>query len=327
MLAKAFFISVMALGAITSLQSYDVLTDYRLHGIENIQKKMDKELAKKSYWIKYLKTQDTTFGYLEKYSNVLACNKSKATLELYTKNSKGRFYNKDKHHAYTGKNKGDKQTEGDLRTPVGIYNIVSKKNQRNLDPFYGPLAFVTSYPNLYDKYRGKDGHGIWIHGFPLNNEKRNKYTKGCIALHNSNLQCLEQEIKIDNTVLIIAEHQVKKNIPKSTLAKILADLYAWRYAWIYNNIETYLNFYSSDFKRADGTTYRFFARYKRRIFNKKENKTIIFTNLNVIPYPGKYNVYQITFNEQYKSDTFRFNGEKELLVRFTHNHIKIFLEK
>ena len=207
------------------LNAYDVLTDYRLNGIANIQKKMDKELAKKSYWLKYLKNKDTTFGYLEKYSNVLACNKSRSSLNLYVKNSKGKFYLKDKHHAYTGRNKGDKQKEGDLKTPVGIYKIISKRNHQNLDPFYGPLAFVTSYPNLYDKFLGKDGHGIWIHGLPLDNSKREKYTKGCIAINNSNLQCLEKEIKVENTILIINEKNVEKNISKTILANILSQLY------------------------------------------------------------------------------------------------------
>jgi len=321
-----FFLLFLTLFLI-KLNAYDVLTDYRLNGIANIQKKMDMELAKKPYWIRYLKDKDTTFGYLEKYSNILACNKSKSTLDLYVKNSKGRFYRKDKHHAYTGKNKGDKQKEGDLRTPVGIYRIVSKKNQQNLDPFYGPLAFVTSYPNLYDRYLGKDGHGIWIHGLPLDNSKRDKYTKGCIAINNSNLQCLEKEINVNNTLLIINEKEVKKHISKSILASILAQLYKWRYAWKYNDIETYLSFYSKDFKRADGTRYIFFERYKRRIFKKKEKKSIIFKDINVLPYPNRKDVYQITFREFYRSDTFRFIGNKELLIKFKNNKMKIFVEK
>ncbi|CAI6147276.1 MAG: hypothetical protein SPLUMA1_SPLUMAMAG1_01934 [uncultured Sulfurimonas sp.] len=59
----------------------------------------------------------------------------------------------------------DKIREGDLRTPIGVYKLVKKLSK--VDSFYGPLAFATSYPNSYDKYLGKNGSGIWIHGLPL----------------------------------------------------------------------------------------------------------------------------------------------------------------
>ena len=36
----------------------------------------------------------------------------------------------------------------------------------------GQLAFVLSYPNTYDKVQGKNGHGIWIHGSPLDGRQR-----------------------------------------------------------------------------------------------------------------------------------------------------------
>ena len=67
--------------------------------------------------------------------------------------------------AFTGKYDGDKVSAGDRRTPIGIYNLTQKLS--TVDPFYGPMAFVTSYPNLYDRIRGKSGDGIWIHGLPL----------------------------------------------------------------------------------------------------------------------------------------------------------------
>ena len=64
------------------------------------------------------------------------------------------------------------------------------------------MAFVTSYPNSYDKYRGKNGYGIWIHGLPTEQE-REEFTTGCIAIKNSNIESLEENIDIDKTIYII----------------------------------------------------------------------------------------------------------------------------
>jgi len=309
-----------------SLSLYaNILTTYRTQGIYNIEKQMDLELTDERYWSEYLKDKDTTFGYIESYSNILTCDKAKSTLSLYIKDSDNRYRLKKEYDAFTGKRKGDKAKEGDLKTPIGVYDLTKKIYK--LDPFYGPLAFVTSYPNSYDKYRGKNGSGIWIHGLPAE-AKREKYTKGCIAIDNSNIECLDRNIDIDNTLLIIDPKKVKKDISKDTLASILASLYSWRYAWLYGNIDKYLEFYESDFIRFDGMSFDRFKRYKTRIFKKIEKKTILFNNINIIPYPDSSNIYQVTFQEFYKSDSFKFTGDKTLMIHIDDNSImKIFTEK
>jgi murein L,D-transpeptidase YafK len=296
--------------------------------MKNIEKKMDKALTSKYYWKSYLRNKDTTFGYLEKYSSVLTCNKSRSTLNLYTLNKKHQFKLKKKNDAYTGKNKGDKKREGDAVTPIGVYELVAKKSRATkLDPFYGPYAFVTSYPNAYDKYEGKSGHGIWIHGLP-ELRKRDKFTKGCIAIQNINLKKLEKEINYKKTLLIIDDNWVKTDVSKEKLAAILSQLYKWRYAWKYSEIEKYLSFYSNDFIRFDGMKIDTFKRYKKRIFSKNEKKTILFHDLNIVPYPNTKNTYQITFSEYYKSGSFKFEGDKSLMVKLDKNNtMKIFTEQ
>ena len=309
-----------------SLSLYaNILTTYRTNGIRNIEKQMDLELADEKYWSEYIKDKDTTFGYIESYSNILTCNKSESTLSLYIKESEKPYKLKKKYSAFTGKKEGDKFKEGDLKTPIGVYNLTKKISK--LDSFYGPLAFVTSYPNYYDKYRGKNGSGIWIHGLPTEQE-RDEFTKGCIAINNSNIECLDKNIEIDKTLLIINSITLKKQVSKETLSSLLAALYSWRYAWIYDDIDKYLEFYASDFIRFDGMNYERFKTYKTRVFKKVEKKTIIFNNINVIPYPDSENIYQITFKEFYKSDSFEFTGNKTLMVRLDKNSkMKIFTEK
>jgi len=308
----------------TVLFSNTILDSYRHYGIKNIEKKLDKELTKEPYWEKVIKNSDTTFGYIEKYHSILVCDKSKSVLTLYQKDKNGKFIQKNLYNAFTGKNKGNKEHEGDLRTPVGIYTLTNKLSK--VDSFYGPLAFVTSYPNLYDRYLGNSGHGIWIHGLPLD-KKRDNFTKGCIAIDNQGLKCLEKEINLDDTILLIYENKTLSQIDKETLTKIAMTLYKWRYAWKYNDLDKYLSFYAKDFKRFDGKNFNQFKQFKTAVFAKKEKKSIIFNNINIIPYPNHKDTYQITFFEHYKSDHYQFNGPKELLVRIENNQFKIFSER
>lgn len=308
-----------------SLFSDAILTNYRQNGVEGIEKQMDLQLSQTKYWDTYLKDIDTSFGYIESYSSILTCNKEKSTLSLYKQDKQKKFILQKNYDAFTGKVKGDKIKEGDLKTPVGIYNITKKIDK--LDSFYGPLALVTSYPNIYDRFRGKNGSGIWIHGLPTEQE-RDEYTKGCIAINNSNIECLDRNIDIDSTMLIISSSNTKQEVSKATLSKILANLYEWRYSWLYNETEKYLSFYSTDFVRNDGMKYDYFKKYKTRIFNKNEKKKIIFNNIDVIQYPNTDDTFQITFKEFYTSSSFSFEGNKILIVKTDKdNNFKILTEK
>jgi len=310
--------------SLSSASEIDIITSYKEHGIDPIEKQLDYKLTEKKYWKRYLADKDTSFGYLESYNTILACDKSQSNLLLY-KNENGHFEQKKEYSAFTGKKQGDKQREGDLKTPVGVYNLVKKITK--VDSFYGPMAFVTSYPNSYDHYKGKSGKGIWIHGLPINQE-RDSFTKGCIAINNQNIQCLDRNIDINTTLLLINESALQKeSVSKDTYATLLSKLYSWRYAWIYNDITTYLSFYDPAFKRYDGVALPQFANYKTRIFNKNEKKRILFSKINIIPYPNTADIFEIRFNEKYNSESFAFEGEKVLIVKLTNNKLHIITEK
>lgn len=302
----------------------DILTEYRINGAANLEEKLDKSLGNPKYWYKYLKTFDTKFGYIESYTNVLTCDKSKSSLLVYSKDSNDTYTLQQTYSAYTGKEKGDKMTEGDFKTPIGIYSLVHKLSK--VDEFYGPLAFVTSYPNVYDKYNGKTGRGIWIHGLPLH-EKRDTFTKGCIAIGNKCIECLDKKLDLKKTILLINKQSKYTQVNKKTLSLILSELYMWRYAWKYTHLKNYLSFYADDFRRFDGMDIKRFSRYKTKIFAKNEKKTILFKNLNVIPYPMHKDTYEIKFNEIYKTNSFTFKGQKTLIVRLINSKMKIVTEK
>ena len=310
-----------------SLHANDILTEYRLKGIDEIEKILDIKLTQKEYWNTQLETHDTTFGYLESYHSVLSCDKNNSTLSFYKRDVNNTFVQMKNYDAFTGKAQGDKKFEGDLKTPLGIYNINQRLDKNNkLDPFYGPLAFVTTYPNLYDKARGKNGSGIWVHGLPIN-QRRDDFTRGCIAIDNPSIECLDNNIDISKTILIINPSSTKNLISKDTLSTILSNLYTWRYAWKHNDIIQYLTFYSDDFKKTDGMTFDRFKVNKEFVFQKKEKKIIIFKNINIFKYPDTDNIYQISFDEYYKTKYFKFVGNKTLMIKLnTENKMQIFLE-
>ena len=102
-----------------------------------------------------------------------------------------------------GRLEGDKQKEGDLRTPEGVYFITHKITQKLDFMEYGPHAFNLNYPNPADRLRGKTGSGIWLHskGQPITGLT----TRGCMAIDQYELTDL-LPVLAPGTPVIIAEH-------------------------------------------------------------------------------------------------------------------------
>ncbi len=298
---------------------------YQKKGIKAIEKNFDKILTQEQYWTDKLQNIDTKFGYFEDIHYILACNKSEKSLKLYSKDQNSSFKLNVEFYAFVGEKEGDKQKEGDLKTPIGVYKILQRLD--NVDSFYGPMAYVTSYPNTYDKVQGKKGSGIWVHGLPLHQE-RDDYTKGCIAINNSNIEDIKEKIDFTKTLVYINKDNYPE-LKKETFSIILSQLFQWRQAWKYNDIQTYLSFYDKAFKRHDGMVLENFKRYKERVFAKSESKQIVFSDINIIPYPNNEqdNIYFISFHEDYYSRSYQFTGDKELYVQLSDNMLTILAEK
>ncbi|MBU2591332.1 MAG: L,D-transpeptidase family protein [Nitrospinota bacterium] len=99
-----------------------------------------------------------------------------------------------------GEKGGDKEREGDLKTPRGVYKIVEIKEDKDLPPMYGPYAFVLNYPNEMDLKAGKTGSNIWIHG--IGGVANRMFTKGCIAVDDNVIMRLTEYIGIDTAIYI-----------------------------------------------------------------------------------------------------------------------------
>ena len=306
-----------------NIYAKDFVSIYRLQGIDSVEKEIENSLKDISYWKNYLADKNIDYGYYEFKNYVLLTQKEQSEISLFQKD--GNDYKLIlRNNIIIGENQGDKLIEGDKKTPEGAYELIEKKSQ--LDQFYGPFALVTSYPNVFDQSLNKNGSGIWIHGMPFNGD-REKFTKGCIALDNSELENLEKKLDISKTILLTSEKEFKK-ASKDEVALILSSIFKWKDAWKYSNINEYLSYYSQEFKRADKTGFSQFSEQKRRIFEKNEQKTIKFTNIDLSPYPNSLgkNMYKVLMDEEYLSPTIKFYGKKELFLEITNNQVKILSE-
>ncbi len=304
----------------------NLIDTYRYEGIQPIIKSLENDLTSKQFWLNRVKNISVKYGYYESNSFILLCNKTTKSLEVL-KYQDGKISKLATFKNLIVGKLGQKETEGDLKTPIGVYSLDYQIIPKNT--FYGPLAFVTSYPNLYDKLHHRDGHGIWIHGRPLDGKSRPDLSKGCIVLKNSDLKKLADIIDYKKTVLQIYQKPVYAT--KNDIASILSMLYKWREAWETSNLNQYLSFYDKDFHRSNGDDLSKFIAYKTRVFANKKNKkvTIYFKDIKIVPYqnPKDEKIYRITFYENYYSPNYTFKGNKEIFIRKNGDDFKIFIEK
>ncbi|EGI9429200.1 murein L,D-transpeptidase [Campylobacter coli] len=317
-----YFICISALGA------SDLVKIYLNQGLDAVGVAIEKELTNKDFWLDEIGDRNISLGYYDDDVAIVLTNKTDKILRVYSY-SDGKIKQDFEQKAIITGLMGDKQVEGDLKTPVGFYELGRKFNPG--DPYYGPFAFATTYPNLLDKVQGKTGGGIWIHGYPLDGTRLDEFkTRGCIALFNENLEEFAKVVQ-DKKVFAMTEEKEKVRAKKEDIAALLADLFAWKLAWTDSDINTYLNFYDEkQFKRFDKMKFEQFASMKKSIFSRKEDKKIKFSDINISPYPNVENetIYRISFYEDYYTKNYQFKGDKILYVKIdSKGKMKILAEQ
>ncbi len=308
----------------SSLFSSTLVDLYRSAGIEAVERELIKELESQKYWRGYFEDRDIRFGYYESSEYIIVAEKSPLKLSYYKRDGK-KVEHISSVDSFVGEVRGAKRKEGDLKTPIGAYNLTRKLV--DLDQFYGPMAFVISYPNLLDKIKRRDGYGIWIHGLPLSGD-RPTVTQGCIAISNDNIIELDKNIDHKKSVVVIWEGE-QKDVKSEDLEIIMSSIYQWRRAWEKNKLEEYLSFYAEDFTRFDGKKIDEFRAMKRSVFRIASDKSILFKDFDITPYPNEEgdNLYRVTFFEDYRASNYEFQGEKELYVRVEDGSMKIVVER
>ena len=158
--------------------------------------------------------------------------------KLYVFHKNGIFSKVFEAPCSTGKKPGSKQVAGDAKTPNGIFFVTKILTNPGPLEVYGSMAFPLDYPTISDKRAGRDGNNIWIHG--TTKTLLPTQSKGCVVLHDSDLQRLANFIYFNKTPVIIAEFikwvpQSYVSPSKNELERILTS---WNEAFIEKDIKT-----------------------------------------------------------------------------------------
>lgn len=218
-------------------------------------------------------------------------------------NANGTPRHADDFYGTLGKSGIDKQREGDRKTPIGVYNVVSQIPGSKLPDLYGWGAFPINYPNEWDRIRGKTGFGIWLHGVPSDTYARApQASDGCIALANPDIAVLANRVQVGATPVIIAERieWIAPQVLRTERDSFARQLEEWIADWESLDAARYLAHYARDF-RSGGMDLAAWREHKRRVNATKSWIKVSLLNLSVFRAPGAPGVIAVTFDQDYRS--------------------------
>lgn len=203
-----------------------------------------------------------------------------------------------------GKLGADKTSEGDRKTPIGVYHVTSNLPRQKLGDFYGSGAFPLNYPNEWDKRQGRKGHGIWLHGTPSDTFSRPpRASDGCVVLTNQDLDALSKTLQIGLTPVIISNSIEWLSLDdwQNERTALLHVMEEWRQDWESRDMTRYARHYSRNFS-SDGQTYATWIEQKRRVNVSKDWIKVSANNVSMFRNPGKEDYVVVTFEQDYRSN-------------------------
>ncbi len=237
-----------------------------------------------------------------KQRHVVVVDTSKSTLYLYENVNGSPRYVAD-FYITMGKKGADKVVEGDQKTPLGVYFVDSYIPQKKLADLYGAGAYPISYPNVWDKRQGRNGHGIWLHGTPSDTYSRPpRASNGCVVLSNTDLLRLGKDIQVGVTPVIITNGMDwLDNSDQAERDSLLLAIDQWRADWESRDTDRYLSHYATDFNT--GTTdLAGFSSHKRQVNAGKRWIKVKVENLSLFPYPTQKDMVVVDFEQAYDSN-------------------------
>jgi murein L,D-transpeptidase YafK len=198
-----------------------------------------------------------------------------------------------------GKSGIEKMVEGDARTPLGVYFIISNLDPKSLSDFYGSGALPINYPNVLDAKRGKTGRGIWLHGTPPNQFSRApQASDGCVVLSNPDLEFIIRTVEVRTTPVVISP-RLEWVAPHSVQAQrkpFEEALDAWRIAKSRGDLDQLLGFYTPDFKSYDKTLAEWVPALRSEV-DKVRGKPIQLKDLSYLRWTDSADTMVVTFGE------------------------------
>ena len=143
---------------------------------------------------------------------------SKEEMNLRLIDYKGREI--EKYAIACGKNFGNKENKGDLKTPEGLFHIsgIEKSGNWSHDFEDGKGVIQGAYGPYFIRLETPGHKGIGIHGTHKPESIGTRDTEGCIRLHNDDIEKLKSKCHIGMVVIITPSY---KDIMKSGKADSL----------------------------------------------------------------------------------------------------------
>lgn len=256
--------------------------------------------------------------------HALLADASRARLYVF-ENVDGEPRLKADYYMTIGRNGTEKRVEGDKRTPVGVYQILSQVSQQRLTDFYGAGAFPLDYPNAWDRALGRGGHGIWLHGVPSDTYSRPpRSSDGCVVVTNPDLKELSRWIDVGNTPVVITQRAdwVDRAAWVQTRDELLLRLRDWKEAWEARDPDRFLRHYASELAMRDAP--RWLAAKRSNILNKDWIR-VELRDVSLFLYPDGDMAYA-EFQQDYRSDKLSSQSRKRLFWRLEQGEWRVALE-
>ncbi|MEK6806692.1 MAG: L,D-transpeptidase family protein [Pseudomonadota bacterium] len=233
-------------------------------------------------------------------------------------NKGGQWQRVRSYFAGIGRKGFGKQSQGDLRTPVGIYRITGFTPDDELPELYGAGSLPLDYPNAWDRSKKRTGSGIWLHGVPRETYVRApRSSEGCVTLANEEFLSLKPFLTPGRTPVILSEkvNWVAPAALEASRKEFLAQLEAWRQAWSSKNTARYLDYYAPGFVSEDGMNRAQFAAFKQRVNAGKQFIKVSVAEIEAYRYPGEPGLVMTSFKQDYRSDNLAKVSRKQQFWR------------
>jgi len=290
LMARAGAISSFGSSANAPRDKIEDLRDEARVRLQRVQTQQSAKLVPQYLWKmdarqKYALVVDTSHSTLYVYENV---------------NGEPRYLTD--FYVTIGKLGTDKVSEGDQRTPLGVYFVMADLPKNKLADMYGTGAFPLSYPNEWDRRNGRTGSGIWLHGTPSDTYSRPpRASNGCVVLANNDLDKLAPYLQIGVTPVIITNQMVwRKDQSSEERAALLQEFEQWRKDWASLNTDAYLKHYARSFI-SDDMDYATWSKQKQLVNSAKSWIKVNLSEISVFTYPEQPNLVVVNFEQDYSS--------------------------
>jgi murein L,D-transpeptidase YafK len=202
------------------------------------------------------------------------------------------------YRATLGQVKGDKEDEGDLKTPEGIYTFTSRITAPALAKKFGTLAFYMNFPNTFDDLSGRKGSNIMLHATDTPERlSRNYDSLGCVVVKDQEIHELSPHVRIGLTPILIFPELTEEYLRPGQDTRLRGFFDSWIKSWETKELDSYVDHYHSDFS-ANGKDKKAWKAYKGTLNKMYASIEIGPEDVMIYRHP-KYSM--ITFTQNYRS--------------------------